>query len=98
MVHKQNSTTYVRINNTEWALPHLFNAIAVRARKRTVYDAITGGRWISDIRGALSVQVMIEYLHLWELLSNVVLQREAEGTHIWKFTTSGLCERSDRVL
>jgi len=55
-------------------LPNLFNAIAVRARKRTVYDTITGGRWISDIRGALSVQVLIEYLHLWELLSNVELQ------------------------
>jgi len=71
-------------------LPHLFNAIAIRARKRTVYDAITGGRWISDIRGALSVQVMIEYLHLWELLYNVELQPEVEDIHIWKFTTSGV--------
>ena len=55
-----------------------------------VYDASTGGRWISDIRGALSVQVMIEYLHLWELLSNVELQPEVEDIHIWKFTTSGV--------
>ena len=36
-------------------LPHLCSAVAVRARKRTVFDAITDGRWISDIRGALSV-------------------------------------------
>jgi len=27
-------------------LPHLFSAIPARARKRTVYDALTGGRWI----------------------------------------------------
>ena len=63
-----------------------------------MYDAITGGKWISDISGALSVTVLIEYLHLWELLSNVVLQLKVDDTHIWKFTTSGLCERSDRVL
>jgi len=72
------------------ALPHLFSAIAVRARKRSVYDAFSGRRWISDIKGALSVPVLIEYLHLWELLSNVELQPEVEDTHIWKFTTSGL--------
>jgi len=71
-------------------LPHLFNAIAVRARKRTVYDAITDGRWISDIRGALNVQVLIEYLHLWDLLSNIELQPGEEDTHIWRFSTSGV--------
>jgi len=45
-------------------MPHLFGAIATRARKRTVYAAITGGQWISDIKGALSLQVLIEYLQL----------------------------------
>jgi len=71
------------------ALPHLFSAIAVRARKRTVYDALNDGKWISDIKGALSVPVLVEYLHLWDILSNVVLQPEVEDAHIWKFTTSG---------
>jgi len=55
-----------------------------------VFDAITDGSWISDIRGALSVQVLIEYIHLWELLSDVELQPEVEDLHIWKFTASGL--------
>jgi hypothetical protein len=50
--------------NLEHALPHLFSSIAARARKRSVYDAITDGRWISDIKGALTVPVLIEYLHL----------------------------------
>ncbi|KAG2628069.1 hypothetical protein PVAP13_3KG315327 [Panicum virgatum] len=73
----------------EQALPHLFSCITVRARKRSVFDAIIGGRWISDIKGALTVPVLVEYLHLWELLSNVVLQPDVEDTHIWKFSASG---------
>ena len=71
-------------------LPHLFSAIPARARKRTVYDALTGGRWISDIRGALSVQVLVEYLYLWDLLSIVELQPEVEDIHIWRFSNSGI--------
>jgi len=74
----------------EHALPHLFSSIATRARKKTVFDAFTGRSWISDIKGALIVPVLVEYLHLWELLSTVVLQPEVEDTHIWKFTTSGM--------
>ena len=69
-------------------LPHLFSAIAVRARRRTVYDAISGRRWISDIKGALNMQVLIEYLHLWDLLSNIELQAGVDDTHIWRFSTS----------
>ena len=71
-------------------MPHLFGAIATRARKQTVYAAITGGQWISDIKGALSLQVLIEYLQLWELLSNIELQPDLEDVHVWKFTNSGV--------
>lgn len=74
----------------EHALPQLFSSIAARAKKRIDFDAFNDGRWISDIKGALTVHVLIEYLHLWELLSTVVLQPEVEDTHIWKFTTSGI--------
>jgi len=31
----------------------------------------------------------IDYLHLWELLSIVVLQPDVEDTHIWKFSAFG---------
>jgi len=67
----------------------LFSAIAVRARKRMVYDAISGRRWISDIKGALNMQVLIEYLHLWDL-SNIELQAGVDDTHIWRFSTTGV--------
>jgi len=54
-----------------------------------VADALHNRRWISDIKGALTVQVLIEYIHLWQRLSNVVLQPEVEDTHIWQFSTGG---------
>jgi hypothetical protein len=34
-------------------LPHLFAALAPRARKQSVFDAIMGARWITDIEGLL---------------------------------------------
>jgi len=43
-------------------VPNLFGAISSRARKRTVQDALTDHRWVRDIRGALSLAVLREYL------------------------------------
>jgi len=54
-----------------------------------VFQALNNRTWVSDIRGALTVQVLIEYINLWELLSNVELQPDVEDTHIWKVSTTG---------
>jgi len=35
------------------------------------------------------VEVLLEYLQLWELLEGLELQPEVEDTHIWQFSTSG---------
>lgn len=64
-------------------VPHLFGTTSNRAKKRTVHEALTNLRWVSDIRGALSVEVLAEYLGLWDLMSDVVLQPGIEDTHIW---------------
>lgn len=71
-------------------MPHLFGTVNSRAKKRTVHEAITGRKWISDIRGALTVEVLTEYLGLWDILSDVMLQPELEDTHIWQFSASGI--------
>ena len=60
-----------------------------RAKKRKVFESLNNRTWVSDIRGALTVQVLIEYINLWELFSNVELQPDVEDTHIWKFSTTG---------
>ena len=70
-------------------VPNLFGAISSRAKKRTVHDALTERRWVSDIRGALSLAVLTEYLALWDLLSNVVLQPDVDDLHVWQFSSSG---------
>jgi hypothetical protein len=40
-VHGQNLTRLV---------PHLYGAVSKRAKKRSVFDAVTNMRWVSDIR------------------------------------------------
>ena len=54
-----------------------------------MFESLNNRTWVSDIRGALTVQVLIEYINLWELFSNVELQPDVEDTHIWKFSTTG---------
>ena len=69
-------------------VPHLFATIAPRAQKRSVFDALTDARWITDIKGALTLEVLAEYLELWEVLSNFSLQTEVEDVHVWQFSTT----------
>ena len=34
--------------------------------RRTVYEALTNRRWVTDIKGALSLDILVEYLDLWD--------------------------------
>jgi hypothetical protein len=46
--------------------PSLYNSIPRRiAKRRTVKEAFLNRRWISDIKGALTIRVLVEYLKLW---------------------------------
>ncbi|GJN32009.1 hypothetical protein PR202_gb20476 [Eleusine coracana subsp. coracana] len=70
--------------------PRLVAAVSGRRRKtRTVQQALTDRTWISDITGALTVGVILEYLQLWDLIQDIVLQPEIEDTHIWRLSPSG---------
>uniref|UniRef100_A0A0A9AH68 Uncharacterized protein n=1 Tax=Arundo donax TaxID=35708 RepID=A0A0A9AH68_ARUDO len=39
-----------------------------RVQRRTVQEAVTNRAWVSDIQGALTVGVIVDYLHLWDSL------------------------------
>jgi hypothetical protein len=70
--------------------PRLFAAIPKRrTNKCIVQEGLCGNKWILDILGALTVGVIVEYLHMWDILSSVGLQQEVQDSHFWRFTTNG---------
>jgi hypothetical protein len=54
----------------------------------TVHEALTTRKWISDIKGALTVEVMSEFLQLWDILLNIQLQPGVNDTHFWRLAAS----------
>jgi hypothetical protein len=60
------------------------------ANKRRVVEALTEWRWVSDVHGAATVQVILEILNLCNLLSGVTLQPNSLDKHIWRSSSSGL--------
>jgi hypothetical protein len=46
-------------------------------------------RWTRDIHGTIYVVVLLEYLNLWDIISDITLQQDATDTHIWRLSTSG---------
>ena len=57
--------------------------------KRTVQGTLDIWCWVGDIKGLLSVTVLVEYLHLWEISENIHLQQDVQDRRIWKLTSSG---------
>jgi len=71
--------------------PALFAAVQKRAIKcRTVAQGLHNRSWVMDVRGALSVQVLTEYLLVWDLVDDTVLQHDVPDKHLWKLTQSGV--------
>ena len=54
--------------------PRLHSLVSKKTiKKRTVAEALTEHLWISDIRGASSIGELVEYLDLWDLLTDFSL-------------------------
>ena len=49
-------------------------------------DQVNTIAWVRDITGALTVQVIIEYLQIWNLVENQAIIDLAEDRFIWKWT------------
>ena len=75
----------------EEVAPNLFKAIPKRiTRRRTVAQALVNRSWVADIKGALSVQVLLEYLRIWDHVEGVVLQQEVPDQIRWKLSQNGV--------
>jgi hypothetical protein len=71
--------------------PYLFGSVPKRrANKRSVQEALTNDRWLEDIQGNISVDTLMEYLVLWDIISNVVPHQDIPDKHIWRLSSSGL--------
>lgn len=69
--------------------PAVFAATSRAGKRRSLRDALLGNRWALDIIGALTAQVIVEYLQVWELLREVVLQPGQRDRFVWKWSSSG---------
>jgi len=71
-------------------VPRLLAFVPKRiANRRTVEEAMTDRSWVMDIRGGLSVEVILDFLSLWDLIYDFQLQPDIEDSHIWRFSSSG---------
>jgi hypothetical protein len=71
--------------------PRLFQIIPKKyVNKRTVQEALSNRSLISDIKDALTVGALIDYLHLWEVLSEFELQPGREDKHIFSVASDGI--------
>jgi hypothetical protein len=69
--------------------PRLFATIPKRrSNSRTVHEALTARKWVSNIQGALTVGVISEFLHLWGILLNFDLQERVNDNHFWRLAAN----------
>ena len=76
--------------NGKTLAPNLFKSVSEKTMKcRTVAQALINRRWVSDTEGVLTVQVLVEYLLIWDLVDGFVLQQDIQDHHRWKLARSG---------
>jgi hypothetical protein len=70
--------------------PNLLAVVPNHIKKsRTVQEAWTNNKWISDIKGALTVGVLADFLDLSESLITVNLLLERDDKHIFSIAPDG---------
>ena len=52
-------------------------------------QALLNRVWVSDIQGALIVQVLAEFLRIWELVEGTILHPDIPDQFCWKLSSTG---------
>lgn len=67
--------------------PCLVQAVATMIlKRRMVHEALQAHRWVRDITGAITVQVILEYLQVWDLVTTVALHCDTQDRALWRWT------------
>jgi hypothetical protein len=69
--------------------PNLFKIVPKRTAKRTVAQALHNRSWVQDIKGARTVKVLLEFLHIWDMVDGFILQPEIPDRYRWKLMQDG---------
>lgn len=79
--------------------PHLFACVPKRkANKRIVQEALMNYKWLEDIQRHYSIEVLSEYLDIWDLVQEVDLQPDSEDVHKWCFEPSSQFSTINHLL
>jgi hypothetical protein len=62
--------------------PHLVKLVSSRAKMRIVHDALNSRNWVHDIRGAIIVNVLSDFLKVRDLTADWALDPDQEDKHI----------------
>jgi hypothetical protein len=70
--------------------PTLVSRITMRIKKsRSVQEALVNNRWVNDISGSLSAQIIIDFLVIWDLVQGFQLHPGIPDVHQWSPSASG---------
>jgi hypothetical protein len=70
--------------------PDLVAAVSQRAIMTCQLGlALVNHAWIADIRGVLSIPVLVQDLELWQHLDQVSLQAGTQDKLVWRWMASG---------
>jgi hypothetical protein len=69
--------------------PDLFAAVSRAGKRRSVKDGLMLNRWTRDVEVALTAQVLCQFLRVWHLMQNVVLNPLQADRFVWRWSPDG---------
>jgi hypothetical protein len=69
--------------------PYVYQASSRARRSQLVHDAIVNRRWVRDITGATTLQVLVQFLRIWELVRETELDPLRADRFVWRWAPDG---------
>jgi hypothetical protein len=81
---------WIQGRNVKDIAPRLLAAVPRRIQNsRIVHTALANRSWLNDIKGALTVEVLADFLDLWDVILTVNINPQREDKHIFSFAHNG---------